>query len=56
MKALQERLDIEKQTWEENYKKKEVCAALSCICSHSLLLFFILLNTLSVGSVLLTDM
>lgn len=25
MKALQERLDIEKQTWEENYKKKEVC-------------------------------
>uniref|UniRef100_A0AAX7TKJ6 Centrosomal protein 131 n=1 Tax=Astatotilapia calliptera TaxID=8154 RepID=A0AAX7TKJ6_ASTCA len=23
MKALQERLDIEKQTWEENYKKKE---------------------------------
>lgn len=40
MKALQERLDIEKQTWEENYKKKEVCAALCCICSHSLLLFF----------------
>lgn len=25
MKSLQERLDIEKQTWEENYKKKEVC-------------------------------
>lgn len=25
LKALQERLDIEKQHWEENYKKKEVC-------------------------------
>lgn len=24
MKSLQERLDIEKQTWEENHKKKEV--------------------------------
>lgn len=25
LKALQERLDIDKQHWEENYKKKEVC-------------------------------
>ncbi|XP_053197919.1 centrosomal protein of 131 kDa isoform X1 [Scomber japonicus] len=29
MKALQERLDIEKQTWEENYKKKEEAWLLS---------------------------
>lgn len=25
LKTLQERLDIDKQHWEENYKKKEVC-------------------------------
>lgn len=25
MKSMQERLEVEKQTWEENYRKKEVC-------------------------------
>uniref|UniRef100_A0A1A7W7T6 5-azacytidine induced 1 n=1 Tax=Iconisemion striatum TaxID=60296 RepID=A0A1A7W7T6_9TELE len=30
MKVLQERLDIEKQTWEENYKRKEEAWMLSC--------------------------
>lgn len=32
LKTLQERLDIDKQHWEENYKKKEVC----CIHVHSI--------------------
>lgn len=31
LKTLQERLDVDKQHWEENYKKKEVC----CIHVHS---------------------
>lgn len=37
MKSLQERLDIEKKTWEENHKKKEVSRhfflSLCCVCS-----------------------
>lgn len=54
MKALQERLDIEKQTWEENYKKKEVC--LLAFASSFLQIEVWLLYTVSVGSVRLTDM
>lgn len=34
MKALRERLEIEKQTWEENYMKKEVCV---CVCAKCLI-------------------
>lgn len=36
LKALQERLDIDKQHWEENYKKKEVGHRhMHCISSTS---------------------
>lgn len=34
MKALRERMEIEKQTWEENYMKKEVCV---CVCAKRLI-------------------